>query len=154
MKRTSAPLVIAAAVFVAAGGVIHLREWLDSYRDLPSGVPGAAVVKVGFPVNAAVSAVVAVALVATLFTMRDRAVYVVFAAIAFQAVSLASLIISRTGSLFGWMEPVWTDGANQIRAVEIAALVALVASLAVSGRRRTAEPGLRASSAGPLAPPA
>ena len=154
MKRTSAPFVIAAAVFVAAGGAIHLREWLDSYRDLPSGVPGSAVVRIGFPVNAATSALVASALIATLFTRRDRAVYVIGAAIAFQAASLASLIVSRTGSLFGWMEPVWTDGANQIRAVEIAALVALGAALALSARRRTAAPGLRASSAGPLAPPA
>jgi hypothetical protein len=154
MKRTSTPFVIVAAVFVAAGGVIHLREWLDSYRDLPSAVPGSAVVKVGFPLNAAASALVAAALIATIFTMRNRAIYIVGAAIAFQAASLASLIVSRTGSLFGWMEPVWTDGANQARAVEIAAILALVAAAVLSARRRTAAPDLRASSAGPLAPSA
>ena len=45
-------LIVVAAVFVAAEG-IHLREWLDTYRHVPASVPGAAVVRVGFPVNAA-----------------------------------------------------------------------------------------------------
>ncbi|MEY2403444.1 MAG: hypothetical protein QOD38_995, partial [Acidimicrobiaceae bacterium] len=48
------------------------------------------------------------------------------------AASLGSLILSRTGSVLGWKEPVWTDGANQARAVEIVALVALAGVIAVN----------------------
>lgn len=45
---------------------------------------------------------------------------------------------------FGWAEPVWTVGADQIRAVEIGALVSLAAvvALSVSERRPRLRPAL------------
>ena len=138
--RHAAPLLLAAATFVAASGWVHLREWLDVYRDVPATAAGAAVVRVGFPVSAAVSAVVVLALLATALRGRRTRTYVGVAAAAalFQAGSLAALILSRTGSLFGWAEPVWTRGADQIRAVEIGALAVLgvVAAILALQRRR------------------
>lgn len=129
-------MTIAAALFVAAGGFVHIREWVDLYRDLPAGTPGAAVVRVGFPVNAALSAVIAVALVVAAFRGLRLAGYVVGGALLFQAGSLTVLILSRTGSLFGWAEPVWTRGADQARAVEIGALVCLLAITVVTAAQR------------------
>lgn len=140
--RHGAPLMLAAAAFVAAGGYVHLREWLDVYRDVPAAAAGAAVVRIGFPVSAAVSAIVVVALLATAFRGRRVRTIVVAGAALFQAGSLAALVVSRTGSLLGWAEPVWTRGADQARAVEIGALAvlaAIAAVLALQRRRPVAE---------------
>jgi len=134
MRRTTTPLLLASAMFVAAGGFVHLREWLDSYRDVPAAAPGSAVVRLGFPVNAGLSLLVAAALVLTAFRLRRLAPYVVAGAVAFQAGALATLVVSRTGSLWGWAEPVWTLGADQTRAVEIGALV-MLAFVAVAWRQ-------------------
>jgi hypothetical protein len=131
-------LVLIAAILVTVGGFIHLREWLDTYRHVPAAVPGAAVVRVGFPLNAATSLVIALALLATLWRFRRFMLSVVAGAIAFEAASLVSLILSRTGSVFGWSEPVWTTAANQTRAVEIAALVVLAGAVALRGARGNA----------------
>jgi hypothetical protein len=125
------PLVFAAASLVAAGGFIHLREWLDTYRHVPSSVPGSAVVRVGFPLSAGLSLLVAIALLITLVRRRWLAPFVVGAAIVFEASSLMTLMLSRTGDVFGWTEPVWTHGANQTRAVEIGAIAVLAALIAV-----------------------
>jgi len=132
MRRFTTPLVLVSAAFVAAGGYIHLREWLDTYRDVPSEAPGAFVVRVGFPLNAASSLLLAAALVATLFAARRLQPVVIASAFLFQAASLAVLIRTRTGTVLGWTEPSWTAGASQTRAVEIAALVCLGAAALLS----------------------
>lgn len=144
-RRPTTPLVLAIAAFVAAGGYIHLREWLDTYRSIPSSVPGSAVVRLGFPVNAAISFLLAALLVAVALraSRTNRATNVVLGATAlFQIGSLASLILSRTDSVFGWSEAVWTRGADQSRAVEIGALVILagVVGLQQAMRRRQLVP--------------
>lgn len=141
--KLTAPLLLLAAAFVLAGGYIHLTEWQDVYRDLPDQVPGAWVVKEGFLVNAVTSALVAGALVAVAFMLPKLRRLVIVGAVGFQAVSLAVLIRSRTGTIFEWTEPVWTPAANQSRAVEIGAIVCLVAALALDlaiGRASTTEP--------------
>lgn len=127
--RHRAPLVLAAAAFIAAGGYVHAREWLDTYRNVPADAAGAVVVRVGFPLNAGMSLLLAGALVVTLFFGRRFAPWVTVAALVFQATSLAVLIGTRVGSVLGWAEPIWTVGADQTRAAEIGALVALAASL-------------------------
>jgi hypothetical protein len=130
--RPSTLAACAAAAFVAAGGVIHLREWLETYRHVPAGLPGAAVVRVGFPSNAAVSAVLAVALLVACTRVGSRFVMPLLGAtILFEIASLATLIATRTGSVLGWSEPDWSRGAEQTRAAEIGALVALGAMTAV-----------------------
>lgn len=134
--RYAAPLLLAAALFVAAGGFVHLREWLDTYRQVPASAAGAAVVRIGFPVNAAASLVTAVAL-AFIAARRSRfAPLVVGAAVLLQAGSLAVLILTRTGTLLGWTEPIWTLGADQSRAVEIGALISLTGVIAIAALQR------------------
>jgi hypothetical protein len=130
-----------AAVFVLAGGWIHLREWLDTYRHVPAGVDGAFVVRLGFPVNAVASVVLAAALLVAVMRSDRLLPAVVAATAAFEAASLVTLVLSRTGSVLGWAEPTWTVGAEQSRAVEIGALLLLggVAALRTTARRtRTA----------------
>jgi hypothetical protein len=138
--RRSNPLLLVLAAFVAAGGFIHLREWLDTYRNVPAAAPGSAVVRIGFPVNAGLSLALALAIVASVLFVRSPrfAAAVVVVTGGFEAASLATLILSRTGSVFGWSEPVWTTGADQSRAVEIGALVVVVAALAYGfvGRKK------------------
>jgi hypothetical protein len=127
--------MLGAALFVAAGGFIHLREWLATYRHVPASAPGSALVRVGFPLNAAASAALAVALVICALWLHRLIRLVVAAAVLFEAGSLATLILSRTGSVLGWMEPIWTRGANQTRAVELGALVSLFAVQAIGAVR-------------------
>jgi hypothetical protein len=138
VRRLTTPLVIAAALFVAAGGYVHLREWLEGYRNVPVEAPGAAVVRVGFVVNAAASFAIAAALVVTQLVGRRLAPLVMVGAALSQVAFAVAVVVSRTGSLGGWQEPVWTRGASQSLAVEIGALVALaaVASVALLERRR------------------
>jgi len=128
MTRTplTRPMLVAAAAFTAAGGYVHLREWLDTYRDVPSSAAGSWLVRIGFPVNAGVSVVAAVALVLAATRLPKLLWPAVAATFAFQAASLAFLIGSRTGTVLGWTEPIWTPGAEQSRALELAAMAALV----------------------------
>lgn len=126
-RRLLLPLVVAAAVFVAAGGYIHLVEWLDVYRDVPSAVPGSEVVTIGFPVNVAISVLAVLGLAVATWKRPTLLWIVVIGTLVFQAGSLATLILSRTGSVLGWSEPTWNDAANQTRAVEIGAILCLVA---------------------------
>ena len=134
--RVTTPMVVLAAVFTAAGGFIHLTEWLDLYRHVPAGSPGADVVRLGFPLNAAASLLFVIAL-ALVHRRRSRLTQpTIVAALAFQGASLAMVIATRVGTAFGWTEPSWTPGAEQSRAVEIAAIVALLAlALLVRGER-------------------
>lgn len=135
-KRLTAPLTVLAAAFVATGGLIHLREWLDTYRHVPADAAGAAVVRVGFPVNTGLSILVASALLLVCTRRWSRYVpHVIGAAILFQVASLATLIATRTGSVLGWSEPAWTPGAERTRAVEIGALLVLIAVAAVRRER-------------------
>lgn len=134
--RLVAPLIAAAALFTAAGGFVHMREWLNSYRHLPTSVPGSAVVRLGFPINAASSAALVVALLVCLFVPRRFVTPVVWATALFQASSLIFLFASRTSNVFGWSETVWTVGASETRAVEIGALLLLVAVLVADAANR------------------
>jgi hypothetical protein len=118
MRRATTPLILIAALFVLAGGYD--------------------VVRLGFPVNAAVSLILALALVLTTRWRRGLTPLIVAGAIVFEAASSAALIISRNGTLFGWTERIWTLGANQSIALEAGALVnlLLVMAIAMVGRRR------------------
>ena len=137
MNRLTRPMLFASAGYVLAGGYVHLREWLDVYRSVPASAPGSAIVRFGFPVNAAVSVVLAVVLVAAAVRLPRLVVPAVVATMAFQAVSLAFVIGSRIGTVFGWSEPVWTTAAAQTRAVEIGALLTLVAAIVLHRYGRT-----------------
>lgn len=141
-RRFPAPLLLAAAAFVAAGGYVHAREWFETYRDVPSSVPGSEVVTVGFPVNVAISVVVVLALVVSALWRPAWARLVAVAALAFQIGSVAALVISHEASLFGWTQPIYTPGAQQSLAVEIGAVVCLLAALGLDlAQRRSGDLG-------------
>ena len=127
MNRTSRtlPLFFSAAMYSLFGGYVHLREWLNGYRLIPSRVPGSWVVRDGFILNAAVSVVLVGALVLAATKLPKLTVPALLGNAAFQVGSLGILIATRVGSVFGWAEPVWTQGADQARAAEIGALVML-----------------------------
>ena len=141
-------MLLAAAAFTAGGGYVHLTEWLDTYRDIPSWAPGSWLVRIGFPVNGVVSLVAAVALVLAATKLPKLATPAIIGTFLFQAGSLFFLIGSRTGTVLGWTEPVWTPGAEQSRALEIAALVSLLVAAAldrVQRRSTTAAPSVVAA---------
>ena len=129
MHRLPRPMLIAAALYTVAGGYIHIREWLDGYRAVPASAPGSAMVRIGFPLNAGLSLVLAAVLVVAAIRLPRLIVPAALATFAFQAASLAFLIGSRLGTVLGWTEPVWTTAAEQARAVEIGALVTLVVAV-------------------------
>ena len=136
-------LLTVGAVLVAAGGVVHLREWLEIYRHVPAAAEGSVVVRVGFPINTAASLLVATALGVCAWRRSRFTPQVVVTAVLLQVGSLAALIASRTGSFLGWSEPSWTAGAKQAGAIEIGAVISLaaVAVIAVLRRRNTAHRG-------------
>lgn len=133
-----APLLVAGAMFTLAGGYVHAREWFDTYRHLPSAVPGSFVVREGFLVNMAMSAIAAVALLVAAAKSSRWTPLVVTGTLLFQVSSLAVLIASRTGSVLGWSESDWTRGATQSRAVEIGAIAVFAAVLLTYALRRVA----------------
>ena len=128
--RAVRPLLFASALYVVAGGVVHLMQWTDGYRRIPSEVAGSWLVRDGFPLNALVSFLGAAALVWMLVRPTARLVPIVAANLTLQIGSLTLLIATRMTSVFGWSEPVWTSGANQARGVEIGALAMLMLTAA------------------------
>lgn len=140
MRRPPQPPVVVASALIAAGGLVHLVEWLRTYRHVPTSVAGSAVVRIGFPANAVLSMVVAGILVVTATRGSRGVAAAIVGGLVFQAASLAILTLSRTGSVLGWMEHLWTPGANQARAAELGALVALAAELCIHNLTRAAPP--------------
>ena len=121
-------VLLVASVAVLAGGGVHLHDWLLTYRHLPASFPGSAVVRIGFPLNVIASLAVAGALAVCVFRPFRFTPFVIAGAFVFQLTSLASLVLSRTDSVFGWSEPAWTSSANRTRIVEVVALLALAAA--------------------------
>ena len=134
--RPTTLMALMSSMFIAAGGFIHLTEWRDLYRHVPADSPGADVVRLGFPINTAASLVLVISLLLAIRHRSRLTSPVILPAVAFQAASLAMLIATRVGTVFGWTEPSWTPGAEQSRAVEIAAIVALLVLAAFVRRDR------------------
>lgn len=129
LRRTNpaAALGVLGALYVLAGGWIHLREWSETYRHVPAEIAGSAVVRIGFVANAAMSVVLAVAVVVALLKLRRALPLVLAATIGFQLASLVMVVASRRGDAYGWMEPEWTSAATQSALVEAGAVVTLAA---------------------------
>ena len=138
LSSVSSLVTGAGAVAVAAGGALHLKIWDQDYRDLPEGaIPGLWVVQTGFPINAAVSVVVAAAMLAVALGAVARGRHVVLAtALAVQIGSIVALVASRGPGIFGWSEKGYDGGADTILVVEIVAVVLILAAL-LSGRPGT-----------------
>lgn len=135
-KKIAAPLTFVAVLFVAAGGFVHLREWLETYRDVPARVPGSEVVVIGFPLHVAASVLAVAALVGAAGWKPAWLRIVAVGTAAFQASALAVLVATREGTVLGWTEPTYTRGAEQSLAVEIGALVMLAALVGLDALRR------------------
>lgn len=123
-------LALLAAAAVAAGGVLHFLLWDDRYREVPDdAVPGLWVVKQGFPVNGALSILLALVLVAFAFGFIVRlGRLAVLGAIALEVGSIVALLLSNGDGFFKWMEIGDSDSSRILR-LEIAAIVLLVATL-------------------------
>jgi hypothetical protein len=117
-------LRVAAAALVLGGGVIHLQQWDATYRHLLSTIPGVWVVQGGFLADFALSVVATAALIAL-----GRKAWVLALTLAFQASAIVALLVSRRGSLFGWMEHGWSAGSRQIIGIAAAAVIVLAAAL-------------------------
>lgn len=128
MTRTqlTRPLLFAAALFTLGNGYVHLDQWLNGYRNIPSAVPGSWVVRIGFPVAAISALALAGVLIAAATKLPKLLIPALLSTLGFQIGSLGVLIATRVGSVFGWSEPSWTPGANQARAVEIGGIVMIV----------------------------
>ena len=124
-------LRLVAAALVLAGGLLHYQIWDSDYRDIPDGaLPGLDVVKIGFPVNAAVSVLLAVLLV--VFARRP---IVWLAALLFELACIVTLVLSRQASVFGWEETGYNDDAKKVLVVEVLSVVVLGLLLAVDFAR-------------------
>ena len=118
---------LAAATFVAAGGLVHLDLWRTGYGGIRYIGPL-------FVANVAVSAVLALAVL----VVRDRRV--VAAGIGFAVATLAALVASRTVGLLGFTERAWTDDALRAATAEVGAVVALAAVVVAATCGRRLEP--------------
>ena len=142
-NRASIVLLVVAAAAVALGGLVHLREWLEVYRDIPAEVPGSALVRIGFPLDAITSGLAAVVLIVAALERWVTLWLVAIGVAAFQMSALLVLVLTRSGTVLGWSEPVWTPAATQSLVLEIAALAALAAAPVVALVRRS--PGAAAA---------
>jgi EamA domain-containing membrane protein RarD len=110
-----------AALLLLAGGMIHFHLWESGYRHIP---------KIG-PLFLA-NSVGSVVLAAVVPFVRRAAVSVT--AIAFAAMSLVALILSRTVGVFGFTELVWTPDAVKTLASEIGVILVLGFTLILQTR--------------------
>ena len=127
-------LRLVGALAVLAGGLLHFKVWNDVYKEIPSGqAPGLWVVKIGFPVQAAASVLLAVLMI---FVRRP---IVWAAAVLLDIGSVLALVLSRKASLFGWKEIGWGGDVRLILISEVAAVVVISVLLAMDFQRVEAE---------------
>lgn len=134
---------LVSAIGVLAGGLLHLKIWDSDYRDLPSdaGIPGAWVVKTGFPINTAVSVLVAAAVAVCAFgLLRVIRPYLIPVALAVEVASIGALVASRQSSIFGWAEKGYDSQAKQVLLVEIVTVVLLVGAAVLPTLLRRRQP--------------
>ena len=134
MPTVTRLLAIVAALLVAAGGIAHYVLWDDRYRDLPDQVPGADVVKLGMPVNVALSLAAAVLLV---LLPKQRLVSI--GALVLQLGSIFALVDAREWMVLGWEERGYDSAASNVLILEVVAALVLIALLVVQSRRPAAD---------------
>jgi hypothetical protein len=113
--------VVAVAVLVSGG--VHLKLWLEGYRDID-------VVGPAFLLNVVAAAVIAVAVLAWRHWLP------LLAAIGFGAATLVAFVISTTVGLFGVHEQ-WSGGDVLTAAVSEGIAVVLGATALLRERRPT-----------------
>ncbi|HLY94028.1 MAG TPA: hypothetical protein VKP14_04190 [Gaiellaceae bacterium] len=116
-KRRLSPLRPAAAALIATAAALHLYLWFDYFHRVH-------VVGALFLANAAVGALIAVALAANGHAL------VLLAGAGYSATTLAAFAVSTRWGLFGYHERFWGQWQEAAGAAELAALGLLVAMLA------------------------
>lgn len=111
---------IVAAVAVLVSAAVHLKLWLDGYRDIK-------VIGPSFMLNAVAGLVIAV------LTVTWRHWLPLLATVGFGAATLGAFVISATVGLFGVHER-WTGGA--VLTAATAEVVAIAVGLALLARVR------------------
>jgi len=125
-------IAIVAGALVAAGGIAHLIIWDDRFRDLPGEIPGVDVVQKGFPVNGAISLVLAVALIAL---PRQR--LITLGALALQLGSIFALVDAREWMVLGWEERGYDPAARNVLILEVITSIVLGALLYLQTKARS-----------------
>ena len=126
---------LVGAVAVLLIGVVHLQAYSGPYGGVPT-------IGVLFLVNFAAAMAIGMSLLSPLERLAGRrgsaaVVLVTAAGIGLAAVSLAMLIVSEHGTLFGFHEPGYDPTAiSRSRIAEIVAIVLLTASLALRALAR------------------
>jgi hypothetical protein len=146
MPSTTRITAIVAAALVAAGGIAHLAIWDDRFRDLPSTIPGIDTVQKGFPVNAAVSLALAVALVAL-----PRRRVVALGALGLQLGSIFALVDAREWTLLGWEERGYDAAARNVLILELVTSLVLGVLLWFQSKERS---GITTAAEAPTGEPA
>lgn len=129
-SRTRAVLLLAGQLLgiglVVVMGLIHLRLWLDGYRQIP-------IIGPLFITNAVCSGVLAAILLTVPVRLRRLAAAI---AALFTVGTLAGLIISLTIGLFGMRETVQAPLVPTTLAVESAGVLVLLLMAALPDRRQ------------------
>jgi hypothetical protein len=126
VRRVTVLLRVVVAGAVLVSGVVHLKLWVDGYRDIP-------VVGPMFLLNVVAAGVIAVAVLVWRHWLPP------LAAVGLGAATLGAFVVSTTVGLFGVHE-VWT-GADVLTAA-LSEAVAVVAGVALLVRQL---PGRRGS---------
>jgi hypothetical protein len=123
---TARILRLVAAGLIVVGGIVHLKLYNDGYKDFPNHNLGRA-----FLLNAAASAVIAVAIAIT------RGLVPLLAGLVLVDGTLLAFAISRGPGIFGFTESGWNPSPEAVTALvaEIAAGVILLV-LMVPKRRQ------------------
>ena len=137
--RNALGLRVAGALFALLGGAVHLQQWISVFRDQSIGPL--------FLVNAVLSVIVAVALVAT---DDDVVIWPVLAGLALSVGSLLALLASRTVGLPGFEATGYDVAEYEAIAVEALASVALAAALVLIRRAPSSSSTRTAPSEVPL----
>lgn len=118
-------LLVLAAIAFAVAGFDHARLFHRGYAEVELVGPL-------FWLNGLGT------LVVLLFLVFDRVALFVLGVLAISLGSVVSILLSHTGSFFGFAEGGWDDGAKLIVATEAASVVLVLVALALGALRGTA----------------
>ena len=142
MQRLEKVGVMVAALGVAVSGGVHLRLYLDGYRDIDIERLGGINIGRSFALSVVAAVLVAEVLVVAAIRPRLRGVASCMAVL-YAAGALGAYAMTRTGGLLGFEESEWTPEALVAKLAE-AAVVVLGGWMAVGSMRSRAATNVEA----------
>jgi hypothetical protein len=130
---TASRLRTLCAFLIAISGGIHLRLYLDGYRDIHLDNFAGVDISRAFLLNALVAGGLAVFLIAFAATPR-LATIGELAGIAYGAGALAAYAATRTVGLLGFEDSSWSTEARVAKFAELLLVILLTAALVISHR--------------------